>query len=56
MAAAYMQKEIETNINLLENKIYILKKERTVISQQINCYKKEVENWKNLDKAQTKMF
>ena len=56
MAATCTQKEIETNINLLEDKIYILKKERTVISRQINSYKKEVENWGNLDKAQTKMF
>ena len=52
----YTQKEVDSNINILENKINQLKLDRTELSQEINANKKQVLIWRGLDLSQTKLF
>jgi|TARA_R110000782_G_C14458690_1_gene373140 prefoldin subunit 5 len=52
----YTQKEIDRNINILENTIDNLKRERTELSKSINEKKKQVVSWRELDLHQIKMF
>ena len=52
----YTQKEIDSNINILENKINRLKLDRTELSQEINANKKQILVWKGFYLSQTKLF
>ena len=52
----YTQEEVESNINILENKINQLKLDRTELSQEINANKKQVLVWRELDMSQIKLF
>ena len=52
----YTQKEIDSNINILESKIDQLKLDRTELSQEINANKKQVLAWRELDLSQIKLF
>tara|TARA_R110000803_G_C11713133_1_gene287204 strand:+ start:45 stop:221 length:177 start_codon:yes stop_codon:yes gene_type:complete len=52
----YTQKEVDSNINILENKINQLKLDRTELSQEINANKKQVLVWRELDLSQIKLF
>lgn len=52
----YTQKEISTNIEILTEKMEVLKLNRTEISKQINSLKKQIEFWNSLDISQYKMF
>lgn len=56
MSIKYTQEEIEEKTNTLENQVYLLKLERTEISQQINLLKKQIENLANQDLQQTKLL
>ena len=52
----YTQKEVDSNINILESKIDQLKLDRTELSQEINANKKQVLAWRELDLSQIKLF
>ena len=49
----YTEKEIESNIKTLEDKVYSLKRERTFFTEEINRSNKQIENWNNISKNQT---
>ena len=52
----YTQKEVDSKINILENDIDTLKKQRTDLSQLINLKKKQVVVWREFDLAQYKLL
>ena len=52
----YTQKEVKQNIDKLTDSMELMKKERTVLSQNINSTKKQIEYWIELDESQLKMF
>jgi antitoxin component HigA of HigAB toxin-antitoxin module len=52
----YTQKEVDSNINILESEIEQLKLQRTELSQLINSKKKQVLVWSGLDLRQIKLF
>ena len=52
----YTAKEIQINIERLDNRLEILQRERTVLSQDINSIKKQITDWQDLDSSQSKLF
>lgn len=52
----YIQKEVLDNIEILNNKVSILKLKRTELLQSINTLKKQISEWQKLNKNQYKMF
>ena len=52
----YTEKEIQHNIDTLNEIVDNLKLSRTDISQEINQVKKQVVAWEELDDSQFKMF
>jgi predicted DNA-binding protein YlxM (UPF0122 family) len=52
----YTEKEIQYNIDTLNEIVDNLKLSRTEISQEINQVKKQVVAWEELDDSQFKMF
>ncbi len=53
---SYTEKEIQYNIDTLNEIVDNLKLSRTEISQEINQVKKQVVAWEELDDSQFKMF
>lgn len=51
----HTQKEIDSNINILENQVDDLARERTALSKTINEKKKQIKGWKELDLSQLKL-
>ena len=52
----YTAKEILYNIEALNDRVDLLKLERTGISKDINSVKKQVLFWENMNENQCKMF
>jgi hypothetical protein len=52
----YTQKEIDSNINILNTDLDLLKSQRTDLSKNINDKKKQILIWQELDIAQCKIF
>ena len=52
----YTETEILSKISRLEDMIDIRKKEKTVISKDINELKKQVIYWQDMSTGQTKLF
>jgi hypothetical protein len=52
----YTQTEIDSHINILENQIDELKRERTHVSKLINNKKKDVVKWREFDISQLKLL
>ena len=52
----YTNKEIQSNINILTNKMEQMKLQRTEITQQINQTKKQIQYWLDLDESQLKLL
>jgi hypothetical protein len=52
----YTEKEIQYNIDTLNEIVDNLKLSRTEISQEVNQVKKQIVAWEELDDSQFKMF